>query len=237
MNDYPTDAASHLQRAITLLLNGGTDCLLYAGLEIRLGTEVRQSQYASSWDYIPKKFQRSYKTTDVGKALERAFKTGDEVVHLSHRFSDGSPTIDLYYTPVSRELRSVCEQLGNYLHATKWQEAAAKNEEQWGARLRQLVITGIIHLHVATMGQLVGPAMTTTKDGKRQFNTRVLLPKDGGAYDALRNIGSNLILKVNHLPIEEFVAPLRKTFEDVNVLRNLAHPASSQLDTHPTSVS
>jgi hypothetical protein len=220
LNGYGTDSSDHLQRAVKLFLKGGVDDLLYAGLEIRLGTEARHRQYAAAWEHIPKKHQNSYKTTEVGKVLERAFRTGNQIARLIHIFADGTPSITLLYTPVSRELREVCNDLGNYLHAVKWVDGE-RDEEKWIAQLRKLVITGIIHLHIATTGQLLGPALMKDSAGKRQVSVHVQLSRDDPAYAALKQVGANLVLRVDYLPIEDFIAPLRGAFDDIEVLRQL----------------
>jgi hypothetical protein len=230
MNDYPIDPGSHFQRAVNLLLEGGTSHLVYASLELRLGTEARQHQYAEGWEHIPKKYRKAHHgTKDLGQALERAFKTEDQVLRLIYHFKDGHAPITLYYMPISRELRRVCDQLGNYLHAHKWQVAYDKGDENWIDQLRHLVITGIIHLHVALSGQLLGPAMMGNQDGKRQITTMALLPENDETYDALKDraiVGSNMTLQVDYFKIEEFVAPLQTLFEDVTALRDLAKPSS-----------
>lgn len=226
MKGYETDASAHLQRAVTLLLKGGVDNLLYAGLEIRLGTEARQSLYASSWEEIPKKYRKSYKITDVGKALDRAFRVGLQAALLTFHFDDGSEPVAVHYAPVTLQLRQVCSDLGNYLHAVKWQDVDPETEDQWVAQLRCLVITGVIHLHFATQGQLLGPAMTNTKEGKRQFTVRAMLPTDHPSYAQMMEVGRNIKVEVAYRPIEEFVEPLLNAFEDIEVLRELMYPGS-----------
>lgn len=235
MKGYETDASDHLQRAVTLLLKGGLDNLLYAGLEIRLGTEARQNLYASSWDEIPKKYRKSYKITEVGKALDRAFKLGIRAALVTIHFDDGSAPVAVHYTPVSPQLRDACSDLGNYLHAVKWQDVDAETEEQWVSRLRFLVITGVIHLHFATQGKLLGPAMSNAKQGSRQITVRVLLAKDHPSYARLMEVGRNLKVEVAYRPIDEFVAPLLNAFEDIEVLRQLLHPGSAN-STPPDAV-
>ncbi|NYE28547.1 hypothetical protein HDE78_001499 [Rhodanobacter sp. K2T2] len=211
MVDYSIDASAHLKRAMSFLLKGGTASLLYASLELRMGTEARQAQYANSWGHIPNRIKRDYATTAVGKGLDRAFRIGDQIVELTYLFTDGSPPISLFYTPVSRELRRVCDLFGNYLHWPKWQAADGNGWEQWTTELLELVITGAVHLHLALSGQLLGPAMMETQGGKRVVTLKATLPSEDEGVKRLGDknlIGVPNTLRVRHHAIDTFAAPL-----------------------------
>ncbi|ULU26981.1 hypothetical protein [Dyella terrae] len=175
LQKHAIDPKAHLARASDLFNAGGLDNLLYAALEIRLGTEARQAQYARSWDHIPKRFKDSYRTTEVGRALEEAFQVGDKVVRMTHVVDDEGTSVSFTYTPVSRELRRVCEQFGNYLHHRGWHRAYEEDAEGWVEALRRLVVTGLIHLKVATSGELLGPALTEPCDGPVRFTIKMEL--------------------------------------------------------------
>lgn len=165
VNNYPIGGQEHLQRALKLLKGGSVAELLYAALELRLGTEARQAQYARNWDHIPKRYRESYRTTEVGKALEAAFNVGDDVVIITEQWANGR-SFEFMFTPVSRELRQVCEQLGNFLHFPGWWKAYPDNAVEWQKRLRELVALGVVHLMLATKGELLGPAMRGDHPGK-----------------------------------------------------------------------
>jgi len=176
-DNYPIGAKKHLKRAGELFNAGGVANLLYAALEIRLGAEARQSQYAEAWDHIPKRYRDNYRLTDVGRALDQAFKTGDKVIAITQIW-DAETQLTYSFAPVSRELRRVCEQFGNYLHFPGWRRSYPIKAAEWQARLRDLVITGLIHLNLAATSELLGPGLLVRDGDEASITFKMEVDKD-----------------------------------------------------------
>lgn len=177
LDNYPIGAKEHLRRAGELYNAGGVANLLYAALEIRLGAETRQGQYVAAWDHIPKRYRDNYRLTEVGRALEQAFTTGDKVIFITQIW-DAETQLTFRFAPVSRELRRVCEQFGNYLHSPGWRRSYPAKASEWQASLKDLVTTGLIHLNIATTSELLGPGLKTQNGDETSIAFKMEVDKD-----------------------------------------------------------
>lgn len=159
---YDVHARGYLERAKKQLDTNTIDGLLYAALELRMGIERRQIQYAKPWDQISEKAKKAWRATDIGNALEKAFKVTDQIVHITYMTGKNKGQ-QKAFTPVSDRLLVIGEKVGGFLHAKEWAKASTNDDvASHGVLLRnlhELVVEGLAHLHVALMGTLLGPPL------------------------------------------------------------------------------
>jgi hypothetical protein len=206
---YPISAADHLERVEALLKRGDVADLLYAALELRLGTEERQDLYAQHWDHIPKKVKKSWSLSEVGRGLARAFNVGDVVAVLVQEYNDDA-LIESRYTPVTQRLLRICEELGNYLHARGWKreyDAGAQSSKIWREKLHTLVVEGYAHLKFSTSGNMSGPALKGS--GTNHFLVIATYPDDvAQRLQAYAAVGAVCHVLVQYEPVADVIAPI-----------------------------
>lgn len=159
---YDVHARGYLERAKKQLSTNTIDGLLYATLELRMGIERRQIQYAKPWDQISEKAKKAWRATDIGKALEKTFKVTDQIVHVTYMTGKNKGQ-QKAFIPVSDRLLVIGEKVGGFLHAKEWSKASTNDDvAAQGVLLRslhELVVEGLSHLHVALMGTMLGPPL------------------------------------------------------------------------------
>jgi hypothetical protein len=94
---------------------------------------------------------------------------------------DGGPLLhEFYYVPVSKGLRKIGEQLGEYLHAMPYREAT----DPWWATFQERLVTGCQLLEEATYGQLLGPPIIDRRTGRTHMPME--LPPGESAVDIIK---------------------------------------------------
>ncbi|RVI64089.1 hypothetical protein CN187_23460 [Sinorhizobium meliloti] len=194
---YGTSPHDYVSRAERCLQQNDPRYLFYAAFELRCAVEARMQQYLESWEHVSKKQKEGWEIKKLGSATERAFKTGDRVMRW--RIDDEHETLAvLYYTPVTRKLRSNAERLGDYLHAPKKHHSEG---DVWWSEFRALLEEMISQLRIATTGTLMGPALV--KGNKIHMSTEV---PPGTNLDQIYRHGATMTVHVDYL--EELPATL-----------------------------
>jgi hypothetical protein len=149
-------AHAYLERAKGCMQQNDPKYLFYAAFELRCAVEARMREYLEAWDHVSKKQKEGWEINKLGSATERAFKT-DRVMRWKVKDAHTGETLAvLYYTPVTKKLRSNAQRLGNYLHAPK--EYHPETDEWW-SEFRGLLDEIVHQLQAATTGTLLGPAL------------------------------------------------------------------------------
>jgi len=116
---YGISNRDYLQRARERLDEGTAEGITYAALELRCGIESRLAMYLAAQTESDDLRKHGWKVAAGGKELERRFKLGEKTIHVKVLRKDDEALIDdWFYTPVTRKLRHLHGQLGNYLHAS-----------------------------------------------------------------------------------------------------------------------
>ncbi len=153
---YFVGPESYLARARQRLDEHSTEGLFYAAFELRCGIQARLEEYVdANRDSKRRTRANTWRIAGLGKQVERMFALGNKVAEVA--VEDG-PT--LYYTPVSRELKKMGGQLGNYLHAM---HAFRGEDDAWWPEMRQLLEDVFAELRRATRGTLLGPPLLNRK--------------------------------------------------------------------------
>ncbi len=152
--EYDVSARGYLNRARSLLAQGGEANKFYAAFELRAGLERRISEHLGEWDHVPNRAKRSWKIGDLDQAARKAFHNHAHVADLT--FSAGESRVRFLYTPVRSEGRKAAETLNQYLHA---QKANRSLDQKWWLSFRDALQLAEEELRFAVTGTLLGPAM------------------------------------------------------------------------------
>ncbi|MER9307664.1 hypothetical protein, partial [Mesorhizobium sp. M0496] len=159
--------------------------------EMRCAVEERMREYLEAWDHVSKKQKQGWEITKLGSATERAFKTDSVMRWRVEDEHTGETLVVLYYTPVTRKLRSNAQRLGNYLHAPKKYHPEA---DAWWSEFRGLLEEMLLQLHDATTGTLLGPALK--KGNQIQMTTDIPPDTDIGLAHVK---GATMKVQIDHL--------------------------------------
>jgi hypothetical protein len=166
---YGMSARDYVKRAESCLHHKDRRYLFYAAFELRCAVEARMQEYLEGWDHVSKKQKQGWKIKKLGSATERAFKAGDRVMRWRVEDKDTRETLAvLYYTPVTKKLRSNAERLGANPHAPKKYHP---DTDKWWSQFRRLLEEMVRQLQTATTGTLMGPALM--KGNTIQLSTEI----------------------------------------------------------------
>ncbi|MCC6196454.1 MAG: hypothetical protein IT518_18535 [Burkholderiales bacterium] len=198
MAAYGHSSQSFLLRARKQLDEGSREALFYAALELRMGVEARLKEYLSVQDQIAKAKREGWQVAKLGKTVEATFRLGDRIAKISilDRQTNEIRFV-LLYTPVTRRLQKQAQQLGDYLHAPKTNEA---RDETWWRQFRELLESAWNELRNATSGRLLGAPLLHRKT--RQLRTIVEFDseEESNVYEAaVGGVGGEAILKIEYL--------------------------------------
>jgi hypothetical protein len=128
--DYATDARSHLKRAWWWLARFKEEedgrGVVYAALELRMGIEARLFDYlVPATKKLGKKQPSGYAAKKLLRLLSDLDPSSSERTFMvAHREPDGTP-LALLFTPVTPELASDHNRLGEILHHDYFQKGRA----------------------------------------------------------------------------------------------------------------
>jgi hypothetical protein len=114
---YKNDSISYLKRARVQLDRQSYEGLFYAALELRCGIEARIREYLESHTHIPNKRKKEWKLSNLNKTTLKYFGDTNRVTQVIIQPSKPpSKEVVCYYTPVTPELISIGQRLGDLLH-------------------------------------------------------------------------------------------------------------------------
>ena len=204
---YSTWTKSFVARGRGLFDSGDYANLLYAALEVRMGTEARLQSYVHAHKQISGQIKNGWKIKELADSLAKHFVKDDLVAQVTVTETSGAPPVaTLQYIPVSAELRKVAEQLGNYLHHREYK---VNRDESWWAKLRELVSSGLDHLSVCAGGTLLGPPLWRPSTG--EVDIKLELHKDDSCISAFQELASTkrqLIFGVKYEPVDSFYSQM-----------------------------
>ena len=157
----------------------------YAALELRCGVEARLHEYR---DAINKRQRdNTWQVRLLKRDVESIVDKFEKPVTIHFHAPQSGGEFPLKYVPISDELKSIVEHLGDYLHciaATKLQRPG------FWAEFLALIDRGIALLSDAVSGDLLAPPMWQ-KSGKQ-----VILIFDQGKMPKFFSAGTNLVFDV-----------------------------------------
>lgn len=168
MATYAISARDYLRRAEDRLAENTPEGLFYAALEVRCGIETRMKQYLDAQAHITKAKKSGWEIAKLAKGIEEAFRTGDQIVEFSIMDGpNGTVLAQFLYTPVTRRLQKLGQQIGNYLHPTS---TPAQRTAEWWAEFRSKLGEGVHLLRMATTGELLGAPLLHKKTHQIQMS-------------------------------------------------------------------
>ncbi len=166
---YGISARDYLRRAKKQLLEGSSEALFYAALELRGFVEARQDEYLDAQKAYAKSIPKAYKIGAQGKSLERIFSSS-LIQHTTWSVEDRL-IFEGHHVPVSKKMRNEAENLGGLLHA---QMKFRPPDHDWWADTRNRVLNIYCDAWKCSQGNMLSP----------------LLMREGGAL-------GNLMLEVS----------------------------------------
>src|SRR5947209_18770546 len=122
-------ATDYINRAEARLDEARIESLFYAALELRCGIEARLKEYFDAQARTTKKKREGWQISKLAKQVESAFKSPNQVLRLIVFDTETNQVLSTaLYTPVTRKLQKLGEQLGDYLHAP---EKKRYENDQW----------------------------------------------------------------------------------------------------------
>lgn len=190
---YGIDAKSYLRRARDRLDEKKPESLFYAAFELRCGIEQRMREYLEFQDHVSEKKKQGWRIPDLGKTIQKAFKSHDKIAKLT--FTDSSRKnvyCTLYYTPVTKKLRTMAGKLGIYLHSLVSDKAI---DDAWWREFRELLEDVYKELKFSCSGKLLGMPLLHP-------NGHVLMPMAADDDTILFknfDVGDSFMVKVEYL--------------------------------------
>ena len=161
--------------------------MFYAALELRAGIEARLREYLEHALDVPKKEKREWAIAKLGLSVDRAFQF-DRVARVDIRErTNGKLLLRVFYTPVSKELRTLGGRLGDYLHVNVYR---GPNDLWWG-EFRTTVEIGCHLLEEAVAGDLLTQPLRNRKTG---LTWLPMIVPDGVSVPDIATKGAEYIL-------------------------------------------
>lgn len=165
--EYKCETKDYLRRARARLAEANPEALFYAALELRCGIEARLREYFDAQAETTKKKREGWRISKLAKQVEAAFKTREKVVRLVVLDPELNNVIsEAFYTPVTRKLQKLGEQLGDFLHAPDKMRA---EDDQWLGVLREKLNETCRELEFAASGTLMAPPLEYPREPGKSF--------------------------------------------------------------------
>lgn len=127
---------------------------------------------------------------------------------------EGVPPIEGRYTPITKRLLKICDELGNYLHSRGWQRqyfAGDSQSEAWCRDLHGLVVEGLAHLKFSASGNMAGPALKRCETN--QVSLISTYPEEiMEQMQALAANGTTLQMEVRYEAVQDVIEPIHQGF-------------------------
>ncbi len=165
--EFGFKASDYLQRAKTRLAENTNESLFYAAFELRCGIEARLKEYFDAQAETTKKKREGWKISKLAKQVESTFKSRERVILLVVFDAETKELIsEALYTPVTKMLQKLGEQLGEFLHAPDKQKY--KNLK-WLEDLKLKTTAASKELEIAVSGKLMAPPLEHPKEPGKTF--------------------------------------------------------------------
>lgn len=151
---YKVRSRDYLSRAQKERNANETVRLFYSALELRAGVEARLHEYRDA--IRNKRRDNTWQVRTLKHEIEKVVEKREMPVTVNIHNPETGKHLPLRYVPVSDELRSIAERLGEYLHcipSLKVEHAGFETE------LKALIDKGIALLAEAASGELLAPLM------------------------------------------------------------------------------
>lgn len=191
---YDASARGHLKRAKDCLLNPDVAYLFYAALNLRFCVEERQDEYVQAQKRYMKSVPRAHKIGHQSAALKRIFNC-DSIGQFKVEFQDIVEPVVLHFTPVTAELKTAAQRLGDILHV---RESAPAQTDPWWTETRAELVRVYRLAWIACQGEMLCP-MIRDKNGGVVGMITITDTVDRSFFDRMGEIGRKGILTVDYI--------------------------------------
>jgi hypothetical protein len=151
---YKVRSRDYLSRAKQERNANETIRLFYSALELRAGVEARLHEYRDA--IRNKRRDNTWQVRTLKREIENVVEKRELPVTINVHDSETGKHYPLRYVPVSDELKSIAERLGDYLHCIP---SLKVEHSGFVAELQALVDKGIALLSESVSGELLAPLM------------------------------------------------------------------------------
>ena len=161
MKEYDISAIYYLRRAKQVFCSNDYQTWFYTALEIRFGVEARLREYLEYQSHVSKKKKKGWKPAALTQTIDSVFKLPNQEAIFTFT-SNKHPDVTLTYRPITQELVSIVEKLGDYLHAANKEKMAGT---MFWETFEHLLNRGVELLEYAISGEMLG-APLKSPEGK-----------------------------------------------------------------------
>jgi hypothetical protein len=158
---YTVRASDYLARAQQERRAKNPARLFYSALELRCGVEARLHEYRDA--IRKKKRDNVWRVRFLKREVESLVDKFEKPVTIRLQIPETGEHLPMRYVPVSDELKSIAQRLGDYLHCVGVEKVQQKG---FWTQFSSMVDRGITLLSDAASGDLLAPPMWQNK-GKR----------------------------------------------------------------------
>jgi len=174
---YKVRSRDYLSRAKEERNANETARLFYSAFELRAGVEARLHEYRDATRN--KRRDNTWQVRTLKREIENIVEKRELPVTITIHDSETGKHYPFRYVPVSDELKSIAERLGEYLHCIPSLKVEYAGFE---VELQGLVDKGIALLSEAISGELLAPLMF-----KRNSLTGILIFDEGKVPQAFKD--------------------------------------------------
>jgi hypothetical protein len=161
---YENDIYAYLVRAREQLDTNAQRNLFYAAFELRCAIESRLQQYLDAREDIAKHKKKGWRLAASHMELGKIFKDGRTIVELQLS-ANTVEEVRLFYTPVTKDMISAGDRLGDLLHHHK---EALDHRDDWWKTTRTFLENTFSDIEFAAAGTLLAPPMRS-RDGRQVY--------------------------------------------------------------------
>jgi len=194
---YNVDSKSYLKRARSQLDRHSYKGLFYAALELRFGIEARIQEYLESHTHIPNKRKKEWQLSHLDKTILKYFGDTNRVTKVIIRPSK-SPSKEMvcYYTPVTPELISIGQRLGDLLHV---QTKHHSPKDGFWKTTKGMLEKAYKLLEISNKGTLMGPPLWKEKGKSAVMVLMGSSDEETESYHKTMQKGDRIVATIEHL--------------------------------------
>jgi len=182
--DYRSTTQDYLNRARQQLDSGSMAGIFYTAFELRCGIESRMFRYLEARENITKLKRKGWRIAKMSAQIEGTFNTRGKICVITFLGQSVESPINVFkYIPISRKLKTMAKQLGDYLHA---QDSYCQNDDPWWVDTREYLEKVYDELEFISSGTLMGaPLMNPNNKG---FHLEIEFPgKEKDKLEIVKN--------------------------------------------------
>lgn len=202
--EYKISAKAYLERAKSKLNSGLLEDLFYCAFNLRCGIEARMQEYLDPHEHIPKAKKKNWQLGNLSKACEQYFATNQQIQKVVMTAPNGKQNV-FYYIPLSKELISCGNKLGNYMHNLKEYKGI---ESSYWRDFKKLLEETYEKLDFCCKGSLLGAGIVDSSRKVKPTTLKIIIGQEIGSENKKDFApGSKQVLTVSYHNLDNFKLP------------------------------